>query len=333
MLTTRENALAILRHEQPDYYGDFMMAVKAIDDPIRASDAIPMDGKPHLDSWGVTKVWPVGTQGAHPVCTLETLVIHDIEEWEKCLKVPSLDGFDWDDCIESTKKIDRSEYFAGYYMPTGLFERSHFLMGMEDAFCNYLEYPDEMGAILDVICEYKVRQIYLAGETVRPDVFFFQDDWGHKLGMFLPPDLWRETIKPRQIKIAKAIHEVGALYVHHADCICQPVVKDMIEIGIDVWQGVIPQNDIHEIQRETEGRLAMTGGFDVPKYDVEGTSEEAIRAAVRECVDAFCPAGRFYPARPSARFTIGAFGDIFEDELAKYGRQWAQEHPIPKEVD
>ena len=61
MLTTRENALAISRHEQPDYYGDFMMAVKAIDDPIRASDAIPMDGKPHLDSWGVTKVWPVGT--------------------------------------------------------------------------------------------------------------------------------------------------------------------------------------------------------------------------------------------------------------------------------
>lgn len=327
MLTPRENALAILSNEQPDYYGDFMSTVKAIDDPIRASDVIPMDGKAYRDSWGVTKVWPIGTQGAHPVCTPETVVVPDIEDWEAFLKVPSFNDFDWSDCIAVTKKIDRNKYFAGYYMPTGLFERSHFLLGMENAFCSYLENPDDMSELLDVICEYKVKQIYLAGEMVHPDVFFYQDDWGHKLGMFLPPNLWREIIKPRQIKIAKAIHDVGALYIHHADCVCEPIVQDMVDIGIDIWQGVIPQNNILEIQCITEGKLAMTGGFDVPKYDVEGTSEEEIRAAVRDCVDKYCPKGRFYPARPSARFTIARYGEIFEDELARYGRQWALEHP------
>lgn len=328
MLTPKENALAILHHEQPDYYCDIMSAVKAIPDPVKESDNIPQDGLPHKDSWGVTKCWPPIAQGAHPICTPETLVIPDIEEWEKYLKVPSLDDLDWTHAIEETAKIDRSQYFACMYMSTGLFERSHFLMGMEDAFCNYLEYPDEMLELLAVIRDHKIAQIYRAGETVHPDAIFFQDDWGHKLGMFLPPDLWREMIKPYQIEIAKAIHEIGALYIHHADCVCQPIVEDMIEIGIDVWQGVIPQNDILEIQRVTGGRLAMQGGFDVPKYDVETSTEEEIRQAVRDMVDTFCPAGRFFPARPSARFTIPEKGVIFEDELAKYGRQWAQEHPI-----
>lgn len=42
------------------------------------------------------------------------------------------------------------------------------------------------------------------------------------------------------------------IYIHHADCICQPIVTDMVEIGVDIWQGVIAQNDIVEIQKITE---------------------------------------------------------------------------------
>ena len=37
----------------------------------------------------------------------------------------------------------------------GLFERSHHLMGMEEALVNYLEYPDEMAGLLRVIADYK----------------------------------------------------------------------------------------------------------------------------------------------------------------------------------
>ena len=47
-------------------------------------------------------------------------------------------------------------------------------------------------------------------------------------------------IKPLYVDIAKTIHECGMLYVHHADCVCEPIVEDMVEIGVDIWQGVIP---------------------------------------------------------------------------------------------
>ena len=87
--------------------------------------------------------------------------------------------------------------------------------------------------------------------------------------------------------------------MHHADCICQPIVTDMVEIGVDIWQGVIPQNDIVEIQRITEGKLAMAGGIDGPKIDIENITEEQIRQEVRRAIDTYYPAGRFYPSIPN----------------------------------
>lgn len=328
MLTPRENAEAIFNHKQPDAYVDFMSAIRFVADPITAMDSIPPDGIEHRDSWGTTKVFMPGSPGAHPVVTDENKVIKDIEHWEDYLVVPDIDALDWTGAEESARAIDRSQHYVALFCPTGLFERSHFLMGMEDAFCNYMEYPEEMTALLTVIKDFKIKQIKLAAEHVHPDVIFYHDDWGSKQNLFLPPDTWREIIKPLQQEISDTIHACGMRYMHHADCICQPIVTDMVDLGIDIWQGVIAQNDIVEIQRITEGKLAMIGGIDGPKVDVENISEERIRAEVRRAIDEYCPAGRFYPAIPNGVCFHEWNNAIVQDEIVKYGREWAQAHPI-----
>ena len=72
-------------------------------------------------------------------------------------------------------------------------------------------------------------------ERLHPDIIFFHDDWGSKRSEFLSPDLWRRLIKPPQAEIVEAAHGCGMLFLHHADCFCQPLVQDMVEIGIDIW--------------------------------------------------------------------------------------------------
>lgn len=328
MLTPRENALAILNGEQPDYYGDFMDAVQWIPDPVFAADITPQDGMPHKDAWGTVKIFPPGAPGAHPHLNRDNVVIRDIEEWERYLTIPSLDNLDWEHAKEAAGSIDRNQHFAALFMATGLFERSHFLLGMEDALCNYLEYPDEMEALLSAICDYKIREIQLAAEYCHPDVYFYQDDWGSKQNLFLPPRVWRDLVKPFTAKISDTIHDAGGIYVHHADCICEPIVNDMVEIGVDIWQGVIPENDIVEIQRVTEGKLPMIGGIDVPAIDIEGMAEDKIRSEVRRAVDAYCPAGRFYPGMPGGACYVKRNDAIVRDELAVYGRLWAERNPV-----
>lgn len=165
-------------------------------------------------------------------------------------------------------------------------------------------------------------------ERLHPDIIFFHDDWGSKRSVFLSPDLWRRLIKPPQAEIVEAAHGCGMLFLHHADCFCQPLVQDMVEIGIDIWQGAIPQNDIVEIQRMTGGKLCMVGGVDGQKIDVENISEAEIRAEVRRAVDTYCPGGRFYPSIANGVCFREWNNEIYLDELYRYGEIWAREHPI-----
>ena len=328
MMTLRENAMAIYNGTQPDFYGDLMAAVELIPDPVMMTDIPPQDGKEHPDSWGTVYMWPKGAPGPHPRVNAGNAVIKDIEKWQEQLKVPDLDHLDWTLAEQVAAAVDRKEKFVCFMFGGGLFERSHHLMGMETALMNYMEYPDEMAALLRVIADYKIKYIRMVAEHCHPDIIFYHDDWGSKQNLFLPPRVWRAIIKPLQKEISDVIHECGMLYMHHADCICQPIVTDMVEIGVDIWQGVIAQNDIPEIQRVTEGKLAMCGGIDGPKIDIADISEEAIRAEVRRAIDTYCPAGRFFPSIPNGVCFREWNNAIVMDELAKYGRQFALTHPV-----
>ncbi len=400
-MTPRENMMAILEGRQPEWYGDFQSAVEIMMDPIWKSDSVARDGLEHKDSWGTVCVFPPDAPGKHPHVTADNAVVTDVTKWREQLVIPSLDGLDWSEAEARAASVDRSERFVEYFNAQGLFERSHFLMGMEEAFCAYLEEPEAMFEMLTAIADYKKRSIkeaarrlkpdvshflmgmeeafcaYLeepeamfemltaiadykkrsikeAARRLKPDVIFFQDDWGSKQNLFLPPDVWREMIKPLQTEIAdvihecgmiyvhhadcicepivqteiaQVIHECGMIYVHHADCICEPIVEDMAEIGIDIWQGVIPQNDIVAIQEKTGGKLAMIGGIDGPAIDAPDTPEADIVAEVHRCIDTYCPAGRFFPGAPAPLLRVRN-GEILNAELERYGRQWAAEHPV-----
>lgn len=327
-MNLRENAMAILERRQPDYYFDLMDSIELLPDPVLMGDLPPQDGKEYPDSWGTAYIWLPGAPGPHPHVTPENAVVKDIEHWETQLKVPSVEGLDWTAAKNVEQATDRKEKFVGVMFGGGLFERSHHLMGMQEALIAYMEYPDEMQAMLSAIKDYKIAYIEEMARQVHPDIIFYHDDWGSKQNLFLPPRVWREIIKPLQKEIADAIHANGMIYMHHADCICEPIVEDMVEIGVDIWQGVIAQNDIVRIQEITGGKLAMVGGIDGPAIDYDMISDEVIRAEVRRAIDTYCPAGRFFPSIPNGVCFIPHNNEVYRDELAKYGRQFAEEHPV-----
>lgn len=327
-MTPRENAMAVYNRKQPDYYGDFMDTLDFVRDPVLAQRSIPQDGREHEDAWGTVYCFPPGAPGGHPVVNEHNAVVKDVTKWKEQIRIPPLKGLNWSDAEAYAKKVNRSEKFCAITSGGGLFERSHLLMGMQNAFISYMEHPDAMAEMLRAIADYKIEYLKLAAKYIKPDIVFYHDDWGSKQNVFLPPKLWRQIIKPLHAEIVKTAHECGIMFMHHADCICQPLVTDMVEMGIEIWQGVIPQNDIVEIQRVTEGKLAMVGGIDGPAIDVENITEEEIRAEVRRAFDTYCPAGRFYPSIPNGCCFRERNNRIYRDELEVYGRKWAQEHPI-----
>jgi len=172
--------------------------------------------------------------------------------------------------------------------------------------------------------EYRYNGMKLMVDHVHPDAMLSHDDWGSKTNLFMQPEIWRQFIKKNYQKTYDYLHDHGVVIIHHCDSFCEPIVEDMVDLHIDVWQGVLPQNDIPKLQKQLNGRMTLMGGIDAAIVDREDSTEEEIRAEVRRACDQYAPGGHFIPC-----ITYGALGTIYpqadkfiDDEIDR----WNAEH-------
>jgi methanogenic corrinoid protein MtbC1 len=150
-------------------------------------------------------------------------------------------------------------------------------------------------------------------------VIFSHDDWGTKDALFMKPDMWREFFKEPYRRFYGYIRDRGVIAIHHADSYLSPIVEDMAEIGIQVWQGVLPENNIPELQKRLKGRMVLMGGIGAA-IDRADTEEEEARTYVHDALHEYCPGGHFIPS-----ITYGIAGTVYkhvdpwiDDEIRKY---------------
>jgi hypothetical protein len=331
MLSPRDNFLETLKPDgKPDrLVNQYEPTALILPDPVILHNREGSGrGKTFTDAWGVTYEWPEDQPAAAPIHTEENRVIKDILNWREELRIPDplakCTEEEWEDAEARVAKIDRSRYLPTVLMSTGIFERLHFLMGFEDALTNMLLEPEAYAELCDGILETRMRIAEALIDRLKPDAVLSHDDWGMTTSLFMNPDAWREFFKPRYKKLYDYIHSRGVLIIHHADSFLEPIVSDMAEIGIDVWQGALPQNDIVRLQKELNGRMTMMGGVDSASLDRADSTEEDIRAETRRACETYGPGGHFIPCS-----TYGVPGDtinphvdpIVSDEIERYNRE------------
>jgi len=335
-VTKKENWLRLLNNNEPQWISDPWEAFKGnmmgnifVLDPISAAvKGVQVSGE-FIDQWGVTWKLVDGHKFPNPYVTDENKAIKNIKSWKDELILPALDGHDWSSAIDFANSVDRNEYLVGSMIVAGLFERTHYLMGFNDALVNYMLEQDHMYDLVGTLADWKIEHLRQVIENLNPDVIVFHDDWGNKDNLFMPPDTWRQIIKPHQARIVDFVKSHDITYIHHSDSICEPIVDDMVEMGIDGWQGVIPQNNIPAIQQKLNGKMALIGGIDAQIIDMPVADEQVIRAEVRRCIDAYCPQGYFIPCIPNFIPIYPDVNTIYIDELRKYGKDFFVNHRHP----
>lgn len=332
MLTARQNFLETLKKDgKPDRLVDqYENMVFFPADPVAgyARGKRYQGMEPIRDKWGTLVVWPKDQIAAMPHVTADDKVVPDILEWKKSAIAPDIvgncsDPAVWAPALEAISKIDRENNLLMTFMPTGVFEQLHFLMGFEDTLVNFLLEPEHMMELCEYVGEYRYNYMKLIVDNLKPDIMLTHDDWGSKNSLFMSPDTWREYIKPQYVKTYRYMKERGVIVMHHADSYLEPIVKDMVELGIDVWQGALPQNDIPEIQKQLDGRMVIMGGIDAALVDRADATEEEIRSEVNRALEEYTPGGGFIPC-----LTYGAPGSIFKnvdaiitEEVRRFNRE------------
>lgn len=328
MLTPKQNLLETLKKDgKPECLCNSFTMFRGIpgDPCFKLIRGNRIRGTNSYDQWGTLILFPEDAPAAIPYVTEENQVIKDVAEWQKYVKVPDLAGKcseGWEEALEAKGRIDQEKYLTMVVMGTGIFEQLHMLMTFEDTLMNFLLEPEAMHELIDVICEYRLTYMKLVVENLHPDCIVSHDDWGAKDSLFMSPEVWREFFKEPYRKLYDYLHSQGVIVMHHADSYLEPIVEDMAEIGVDIWQGVLNTNNIAAISQKVGDRMLLMGGID-SVIDREDATEEEIRKETRRACEEYGNLKGYWPG-----ITYGGPGTIYPhveeiviDEINRYNEE------------
>lgn len=291
MLTKKQNLLETIRGGNPDRFVNQYEYLGLVYDPvILAALGNCPKGETAINGWGVTIKFPDHVPGPFPDTSEELRVIKDITKWRDYVKAPPVKFSDeeWAPFVAEADAVDRNEQFVAPFAAPGIFEKVHYLMGMEEAMMAFYEEPECMHELIDFLTEYEISAAKEVIDHLHPDGLFHHDDWGTQRSSFLSPEMFGEFIAPAYKKIYKFWKDNGVeLIVHHSDSYAANLVPYMIDCGVDIWQGVMSTNDVPALVRKYGGQISFHAGIDNGRVDRADWTKESIMAEVekfcREC--------------------------------------------------
>lgn len=317
MLTPRQNLLETIHGGNPDRFVKQYEYIKLVmNNPFAASNPNPKPGEHNVvNKWGVTKSWPAGTPGAFPVHTEDKIVIKDVDEWQKYVKAPSVifSEEEWQPAIAAAEAIDRSQYFVAPFIAPGLFEQCHYLMEIQNCLMAFYESPDELKDLIKYLAEWEVKYAEEICKYMKPDALFHHDDWGSQISTFISPDMFEEFYLDAYKDVYGTYKENGVeLIVHHSDSYAATLIPMMIDMGIDIWQGVMKSNDIEKCIKQYGGKISFMGGIDSAEVDFEGWTDEIVAKRVREACETFGKDHHYFIPNASQGLPMSTYPGVYE---------------------
>jgi uroporphyrinogen decarboxylase len=244
----------------------------------------PLEDSGQVDEFGC--IWLVDKDGGpyvagHPLASggLDTYSLPD-PQWPPRFHIMAL---------QAAAETDR---FILFSFEWSLFERAHFLRGMEQFLVDMLLEPLLAEALLDRILEFNLAVIERVCQ-MDIDGIIFGDDYGSQRGLLISPQHWRRFLKPRlqqQFGLTKQYGKVACL---HSCGDVTAVVPDLIEIGLDVLNPLQPEVlDLSWLKREYGKDLCFYGGISTQQTLPFGTPDD-VRAEVRERIEVMAQDGGY----------------------------------------
>ncbi len=235
--------------------------------------------------------------GPFPVLDEAHIVCPDITRWREYVKAPNVvfTPEEWAPYVAEVEKIDRDEYLVAPFVAPGIFEQCHYLQEIQNCLINLYEEPEAMHELVDYITDWEVAQAKELCKYLKPDAVFHHDDWGSQASSFLSPEMFKEFFVPAYKRVYGTYRECGVeVIVHHSDSYAANLVPSMIEMGIDIWQGVMSSNNIPELIKKYGDKITFMGGIDSGRIDRADWTRENIAKNAREAIEA-CGNKSFIP--------------------------------------
>jgi len=246
-------------HDFPEPYGTDFYSTGLSPSP----DDRPSKG---IDAWGC--VWEC--LGKTALGEVKDSPLKDWKDFDKLQKPDIGNEAAWE-YVKSAKAAAGDKYIIGYLV--SIYERVHFIRGLENTWCDIIEDKDNLLTLIDLIVEMNVKIIKrYVGYGV--DGIMMTDDWGLQDRLMINPAHWREIWKPAYKLIFDAAHQAGLdVWLHSCGYIVD-ILGDLIDIGLNAVHMDQQENMGLERLKDFRGRLAFFSPVDIQHTMVTGSPEE-----------------------------------------------------------
>lgn len=255
------------------------------------------------DEWGIE--WWKPQQGgfyydmrAHPLDGIDT-----VEQLAKIKFPDPLDTGRFAGMAQSARHLMEERqvaYVLGRNAP-GIFEIALWMRGFENFYCDLVANQPFAEALLDILCEIKMKYWERALRCVGPYVMMVSeaDDLASQDRTLVAPEIYRKLIKPRHTRLFAHIRQHAQrpvkIFYHSCGAIL-PLIPDLIESGVDILNPVQVSAggmDSKELKKRFGADLTFYGGgVDTQRVLPRGAPAE-VRAEVRRRLEDFAPGGGF----------------------------------------
>lgn len=157
------------------------------------------------------------------------------------------------------------------------------LRGFEELMVDFAEDAPELQQLIDIVLEYNCGEIARMLER-KPEMMYFGDDLGMQDRLAIGEHKWRRYLKPGYARMYGLCHAAGANVYMHTDGHIVPIIKDLIECGVNVLNPQIRANGLANLVRECKGKVCVN--LDLDRQLFPFASPQQIDDHVRECVAA-----------------------------------------------
>jgi uroporphyrinogen decarboxylase len=142
-----------------------------------------------------------------------------------------------------------------------IFETAWRMRGFQQFLLDFRLNRELANYLLDQITNMLISNILVLVQA-GVDILCLDDDVGDPRSMIISPAIWREFLKSRMAKAIELAKEVkpNLLIFYHSDGCIEPIIPDLIEIGVDVINPLQPDvMDPRKLKEEYGNRLSFWG--------------------------------------------------------------------------
>ena len=318
-MTGRENMDLVWQHKQPLWVPMINTDAQMIITPEFNDRPLFMNGVDDFGvQWELDPEHPELMTHVKPGCEL----FDDISEWKKHVTFPSCKDKNWEMAAMRTKAMwAKKDEIQGYVVGNmGAFEKICALMGHVNALMAMYDDEEAFAEFIEAYADYRIEQMEYIKKYLDVDFLMMHDDWGNQKNMFFSPEMWRKFFKEPERRMVKRCQELGMHYMHHSCGYIEPIIPELIEIGVESWHGGAPCNNLKKIKADHGDKLIFAGCVDPQVTDTGRATEEEIRADVRRAIDTLGKGGGLMISSAVMFSTVRGVDGIVDDECAKYGR-------------